>query len=261
MAQVDSDIVVFSDANSHYAVDAIQKLVRNFASPDVGYVTGKMIYASLDDNAVGDGCTSYMRLENAIRANETRMGSVVGVDGGIDAVRREAYREMNADQLPDFVLPLLVRKQGYRVVYEPDASLVEDALDDGSAEFRMRVRVSLRAIWALKDLAELLNPLRYGLFSFQLWSHKVLRYLAILPLVVLPFLSWYLAAQHWVYAFAFWGQIAFYALAITATMTNKPSTIQSLPYYFSLVNIASGIALVKFLQGKKQITWQPRLGS
>ena len=260
LPRIDSEIVIFSDANSQYSANAVRKLVRNFADDNVGYVTGKMVYASLRGNAVGDGCTSYMRLENWIRANETRMGSVVGVDGGIDAVRRVAYRPMNADQLPDFVLPLLVRKQGYRVIYEPEAQLVEDALDDGRAEFRMRVRVSLRAIWALKDMSELLNPFRYGLFALQLCSHKLLRYLAVLPLLVLPFISWSLLDHGTIYEYVFFGQILLYTLALTAMLTRTPSIIQSIPYYFTLVNVASGIALWQFLLGKKQVIWQPRQG-
>ena len=91
-----------------------------------------------------------------------------------------ARQPLTGGQLPDFVLPLLVRKRGYRVVYEPAARLVEDALTQTAAEFRMRVRVTLRALWALSDLCSLFNPLKYGLFSLQLLSHKLLRYTAFL---------------------------------------------------------------------------------
>ena len=97
------DIVVFADANSIYRPDAIAKLVRNFADPRVGYVTGSMRYVSADGSLVGDGCSAYMRYENALRLAETRIGSIVGVDGGVDAIRRELYQPMRADQLPDFV--------------------------------------------------------------------------------------------------------------------------------------------------------------
>ena len=79
------------------------------------------------------------------------MGSVVGVDGGVDAVRRSLYQPMRPDQLPDFVLPLTVVEQGYRVVYVPEAVLEEETLTSESAEYRMRVRVALRAFWALWD--------------------------------------------------------------------------------------------------------------
>ena len=119
-----------------------------------------------------------MRYENQLRAWETKLGSIVGVDGGVDAMRRSLYQPMRPDQLPDFVQPLRVREQGYRVVYRPEALLYEDALAATGDEYRMRVRVALRAFHALKDMAALLDPGRTGLFAWQLWSHKVLRYLA-----------------------------------------------------------------------------------
>ena len=131
---------------------------------------------------VGDGCTAYMRYENKLRSWESAVGSVVGADGGVDAVRRSLYRPMRFDQLPDFVLPLSVVEQGYRAVYVPEAVLEEETLASEAAEYRMRVRVALRALWALWDKRALLNPVRFPLFSWQLASHKLLRYLSFAPL-------------------------------------------------------------------------------
>ena len=101
--------------------------------------------------------------------------ALVGVDGGIDAMRRSRYQPLRPEQLPDFVQPLKVVEQGSRVIYEPEALLKEPSLQDNDSEFAMRVRVTLRALWALKDMAHLMNPARYGLFAFQLISHKLLR--------------------------------------------------------------------------------------
>ncbi len=109
---------------------------------------------------------------------------------------------MRPDQLPDFVLPLRVVEQGYRVVYEPEAVLREATLKAGADEYRMRVRVSLRALWALWDMRHLLNVRKYGIFSWQLLSHKVLRYLAILFLIGLFVSSMWLSRDGVFYAAA-----------------------------------------------------------
>lgn len=162
--QASGEILVFSDANSLYAPGALRAIVRNFADPTVGYVTGKMVYTNLDGSLIGDGCSAYMKFENLLRGWETQAGSIVGVDGAIDAVRKSLYRPMRPDQLPDFVLPLTVVEQGYRVVYEEEAILKEPALSKASDEYRMRVRVSLRSLWGLWDLRQLFNPARHGLF-------------------------------------------------------------------------------------------------
>ncbi|HBA53548.1 MAG TPA: glycosyltransferase family 2 protein, partial [Syntrophorhabdus aromaticivorans] len=209
------EIIVFSDANSLYRENAIQKLVQNFSDDGVGYVTGKMVYTKPDGSTVGDGCTAYMKYENFLRGVETRVGSIVGVDGGIDAVRKSLYRPMRQDQLPDFVLPLAVVKQGFRVVYEPGAVLHEATLVSQEDEYAMRVRVTLRALWALKDMKHMLNPCRYTTFAWQMWSHKVLRYLCIVFLAGLYFANAVLWLEGLGYRIFFLLQSCLYCLAFS----------------------------------------------
>ncbi len=259
LARVTGEIVVFSDANSIYQPDTVRRLVANFADPTVGYVTGKMIYVNPDGSIVGDGCSAYMRYENWLRVRETLMGSVVGVDGGVDAVRRSLYRPMTADQLPDFVLPLNVVDQNRRVVFEPAAQLCEEALTASDAEFRMRVRVSLRALWALRNMSWLLNPLRRPLFAWQLWSHKVLRYLSFIPLGIACLLNVVLAMEGRLYLIVLVAQILFW-LAVVAGARGADFVVARFSYYFALLNFASAVAFVRFLRGQKTVLWQPRTG-
>lgn len=263
MGEVGTEIVIFSDANSIYRPDTVRKLVRNFADPAVGYVSGKMVYVSPDGSLVGDGCSAFMRYENALRQSETSIGSIVGVDGGVDAVRRRLYRTMRMDQLPDFVLPLSVVEQGYRVVFEPDAMLTEETLTTRDSEYRMRVRVALRALWALWDKRSLLNPARTGLFAWQLFSHKVLRYLSFIPLALAAVLNWMLAGVHPIYMLGIAGQVLM-AILIIASWTGPTAIGQSALsrycLYFALLNWASAVAFIRFLRGKKQVLWQPRVG-
>lgn len=258
------DIILFSDANSQWDAQAVSHLCSNFADPDVGYVTGKMVYVNDDGSLVGDGCSAYMKYENWLREQETRLGSVVGVDGGIDAMRKTLYQPLNADQLPDFVQPLKVVEQGYRVVYEPRALLKEEALNDSDSEFSMRVRVSLRALWALKDMRHLMNPMRDPVFAWQLISHKLLRYVAFVPLATLALSTLLLAPARGIYTLAFLGLVVFMALAWTGHKREgegQPlSVIYSIPYYFMLLNIASYKATAAFLRGEKKVIWNPRKG-
>jgi cellulose synthase/poly-beta-1,6-N-acetylglucosamine synthase-like glycosyltransferase len=252
-------LIVFADANSIYRPDAIRMLARNFADPRVGYVTGRMIYVSADGSVVGDGCSAYMRYENRLRAAETRLGSIVGVDGGIDAVRTALYRPMRADQLPDFVLPLSVVGQGFRVVFEPEAYLTEETLAESSAELRMRIRVSLRALWALRSQVRLLNPFAYPVFAWQLWSHKLLRYLSFIPLVAACVLNVALLTSGWMYGALFVGQVLFWLAAFAGSKhANWP--IARMAFYFLLLNVACAVALARYLRGEQQVIWQPRVG-
>jgi cellulose synthase/poly-beta-1,6-N-acetylglucosamine synthase-like glycosyltransferase len=264
IAHASGDIVVFADANSIYAPDAIRRLVRSFADPSVGYVTGQMLYTNPDGSGIGEGSGAYMRYENLVRVLETRLNSVVGVDGGIDAVRRNLYVSMGADQLPDFVLPLNVIEQGKRVVYEPDAMLFEPALSAAADEFRMRVRVSLRALWALHDKRALLNPLRYPLFAWQLLSHKALRYGAFIPLTGLFVFNGLVAGDHPFYlGFLILQLVAYGVAGLGHWLSRSPSVASKLlaPYYFVLLNVACAAAVWKFMNRQKMVVWNPRGGN
>jgi cellulose synthase/poly-beta-1,6-N-acetylglucosamine synthase-like glycosyltransferase len=264
MPEATGEVLVFSDANSLYGPDTIANLVLPLADPAVGYVTGRMVYKAPDGSLTGEGCSAYMQYENKLRAWETDLGSIVGVDGGVDAMRREIYTPMNADQLPDFVQPLTVRELGHRVVYEPRALLYEDALSETSDEYRMRVRVTLRAWHALKDKAALLNPAQFGVFAFQLWSHKLLRYLAFLFMFGAFVTNWALAAKTnanpWTLLFV--GQILFYVMALYGQAMSRQDRstpkIIGLAHYLCVLNLAGAVAFWQFLRGKKQITWKPR---
>ena len=258
-----ADIIVFADANSMYARGALRALVRNFADPTVGYVSGRMVYTNPTAAAMGEGSGTYISYENWLRSLETKVGSIVGVDGGVDAIRRELYVPMRADQLPDFVLPLSVVEQGKRVVYEPDAVVREPSLSETMDEFRMRVRVSLRALWGLYDKRGLLNPLHYPLFAWQLLSHKVLRYVAFVPLVGLFLFNAMAAGQHRVYVGFMALQVAAYAFAVLGHFIRRlPTGVSMLlaPYYFVILNAACVVAFWKFLMGERMALWKPRRG-
>jgi len=256
------EILVFSDANSIYGSDAIRELVANFADSSVGYVTGRMVYVAADGSLVGDGCSAYMRYENWLRSQETRLAAVIGVDGGIDAVRKDLYQPMRADQLPDFVLPLSVAGKGYRVVYESRALLQEASLSQHEDEYRMRVRVAARALWALWDMRGLMNPFHHGLLAFQLVSHKLLRYLSFVPLVLTLVTSILLGGRGGFYLSVAIAQGVIYLLAMVVWRAHSGAVppIFALPYYFLLLNVASAHAVLRILRGNRQATWVPRTG-
>ena len=257
------EIIVFSDANSIYERSALRELVRAFEDPSVGYVTGKMVYTHPDGSIVGEGCSAYMRYENWLRKWETKLGSIVGVDGGVDAMRRSLYHPLRPDQLPDFVIPLRVTSEGYRVVYEPAAVLREPTTSRPTDEYRMRVRVALRAMWALRDAPGLLNPLRYGIFSWQLFSHKVLRYAAFAPLLLLLIVNAILALQPGMYRVLFAVQIVGYGaggLGFLLSRRRSLPRILSIPYYFILIQAASCHAVLKLAAGRRIVVWNPRTG-
>lgn len=257
VARARGDVIVFSDANAMYDRDAIRALVRNFADPAVGAAVGESVY--VDPEAESDRSESlYWRYETWIKRLESQIGSVVGGDGAIYAVRRSLYRPMPADALSDFVNPLQVVSHGYRCVYEPAARSCERAAGEFAQEFRRKVRIVNRAWRALVGYPALLNPWRHGRFAWQLVSHKLLRWLVPVQLAALFATTAALAREGGVYQAALAAQLAFYLLALAGLGLRRRGRMPALlaiPYYFCLVNVASAVGIIDAFRGKTYTTW------
>ena len=262
--QAMGDIIVFSDANSRFAPDAVRNLVMNFADPDVGYATGSLGLSSDSPSVSGAGISAYMLYETFLRIRESRVGSVIGVNGGCDAIRRSLYSDIPGDLITDFVLPLRVIAAGHRVVFDPQARSFEESNSELRSEFGMRSRVALRALQGLMHMRQLLNPLRFPGVAFCILSHKVLRYLAFVFVVIALFTNLALAVDSSFYRFVLFAQLLWYALGvwgIAATpRARKIRLLTSIPAYLMMVYAAFALASFRFLRGRSMATWQPRAG-
>jgi cellulose synthase/poly-beta-1,6-N-acetylglucosamine synthase-like glycosyltransferase len=256
------DIIVFSDANSLFAPDGIRKMVENFADPRVGYVTGNLELITDAGDASGGG-NAYLRYEKAVRKLETKAGSIIGVNGGVDAIRRELYVDIPRALITDFILPLHVLGTGHRVIYDESVASREAANKEVGSEFRMRVRVALRALQGLVYMRRLMNPWRYPAVSFSLISHKLLRYGAFAFMPVALVASAVTAAASPLYLGLFLAQLLAYGLALLGLRRDLPEALRALtvaPSYFVLSNAAFAVATVRFLKGESMATWKPRAG-
>lgn len=251
------DVIVFSDANALYYPDAIRRLVRNFADPAVGAAVGESTYVDAEAQAErSEGL--YWKYEVAIKKLESAIGSVVGGDGAIYAIRRGFYRDMRADALSDFVNPLQVVEQGARVVYEPEARSYEKAGDDFQKEYRRKVRIVNRAWRAAWSMPQMMNPLRSGFFAVEIVSHKLLRWLVPLFLALLFLVTVALAGRGGLYALALWAQLGFYGLAALGWFLRESERMPaalSVPFFFCLVNVASAQGILDAFRGKTYTTW------
>lgn len=251
------EVVVFSDANALYERGAIRALVRNFADARVGAAVGESTYVDPEvESERSEGL--YWKYETAIKKLESQIGSVVGGDGAIYAIRRSLYTPMRADALSDFVNPLQIVQAGHRCVYEPAARSYERAGTDFAKEFRRKVRIVNRGWRALFGMRGLLNPLRFGFFAFELFSHKLLRWLVPAFMVGAFLANLAVAGQGTIYLVALALQLAFYALALVGYASRHRPSIPaafSVPYYFCLVNLACGLGILDAFRGKTYTTW------
>jgi cellulose synthase/poly-beta-1,6-N-acetylglucosamine synthase-like glycosyltransferase len=169
--QTTGEILAFSDANATWAPDALRKLVRNFADPDVGYVCGRAQYTN-EDGQNKEGV--YWRYELALREDESRLHSITGGNGPIYAVRRSDYVEVDPRFGHDLSLPYLMVQRGRRAVYDPDAASFEKATPTNEAEYRRKVRM-FEHCWAIVVEGKMLRRLP-PLYLVEVLSHRHLRY-------------------------------------------------------------------------------------
>ena len=258
-AAATGDILVFTDATTMLGEQCLRAMAKNFHDPDVGCVAGRLTYVARQEDATGQGGTSYWGYETALRMAESALGSLIGVSGCLYGVRRQAYRPIAPELISDFVVAMVMREQHLRTVLEPRAICFEDTLDRPDLELSMRIRVTLRSLLAIATQRRFLNPVRFGAFAWQLWSHKLLRYLspifclaALLANIALATRGDYLMLLALQLAAITVGLLGFLPLPVLRT-----SRLLAQPYYFLLTNLASAISLVRFIRGDKVITWTP----
>jgi cellulose synthase/poly-beta-1,6-N-acetylglucosamine synthase-like glycosyltransferase len=172
-AEANGAILALSDANSYWRPDALRRLVARFADQRVGYACGLVRYVGGDGNEEG----LYWRYEMAVRRMESRMAGITGGNGGICAVRREAYVELHPSRGQDISFPYELTKRGWRAVYEPAAIADERMVPTVEGEFRRKRRM----MWGLWDVMlrwGMLDPRGYSpVYALEIFSHRLLRYL------------------------------------------------------------------------------------
>ena len=254
------EILVFTDATTRLDGRALRELVRRFCSADIGCVAGRLMYVSQTENVTGQGGEAYWDYEIKLRMAESALGSLVGVSGCLYAVRRSAYRPINPGLISDFVISMKMREQSLRTVLAANAICYEETLTRGAHELSMRVRVAIRSINALICERRFLNPWRYGLFAWQLWSHKLLRYASPFLWLIALGANIALMPRSPLYTALFVCQIAvILAGAVGFALQSRLAKlgILSRPYYFLLTNIASFLAALRYARGERMVTWKP----
>lgn len=263
MEFIRTPFVIFCDANTLLNREALKNIVRHYQDPKVGGVAGeKRIFSQTADNASGAGEGLYWKYESFLKRKDAEVYSIVGAAGELFSIRTDLYEEPAENMIiEDFYISMRIAGRGFRFAYEPDAYAMETASASVAEEWKRKVRICAGAFQAMGKLLYLLNPFRYGILSFQYFSHRVLRWtLAPLALPLVFISSAFLALRGLpFYQLALGCQIGFYGLAFAGyKLRDKKITIKGffVPYYFIVMNLAVYAGLSRFLRGKQSVTWE-----
>jgi hypothetical protein len=192
---------------------------------------------------------------------QSRSGNVISATGAIYAIRRSLFRPVPEGVTDDFVTSTRVIEQDRRLVFEPSAVCFEPAAKGSKAEFGRKTRIITRGLRGVLVMRSLLNPFRFGFYSLQLFSHKVLRRLVVFPLLVLAVVIPMLWTLHPAYRVLSLLEGTFFGLAAMGMLCNacerKAPKVCAIPYFFCLINAAVVVAMWNILRGRKITVWNP----
>lgn len=255
------EILVFTDANTFLNRDAIRLMVRWFADPEVGCVSGEKRVVPAGGESTGAGEGAYWHYESTLKRLDSSVGSTMGAAGELCAIRASLMSARERDNIiEDFVLSMRVVEAGYRIVHEPGAVALEEGSERFEDVFERRARIAaggFQSIWRLKSL---LDP-RRGLVWWQYISHRVLRWSVVpflLPLLVA--VNWTLASAQPIYKVMLAAQFVFYGAAIAGWWLRRTPLgrhrLLSMPFFFSAANAAVLVGGVRLVTGRQTVLWK-----
>jgi glycosyltransferase involved in cell wall biosynthesis len=256
--QSQGEIIVFSDVATDIPADAIQKMISYFSDTAVGAVSSEDKFINEEGKVAGE--SAYVRYEMWLRSLESSYAGLVGLSGSFFAARRAICTQDWDTQSPsDFNTALQTAKAGLLAISCPDVHGYYKDLKDEKKEYARKVRTVIRGITAVSRHTEVLNISRYGLFSFQVWSHKICRWSVPWFLLGALLSNAALIGEGWIYNLAALAQIAFYGLAIAGWRSAelRQNTLIRIIFFFIQVNIALAHAAVKFFTGTRMTVWAP----
>ena len=264
LSHVNSEIIVFTDANTELNKDALCKIARHYADKKVGAVAGEKrikVNELADAGAAGEGF--YWRYESILKNWDSELYSTIGAAGELFSVRSDLYQTVENDTiLDDFMISMLIALKGYRIIYEPEAYAIETASENITEELKRKIRIAAGGIQSILRLKELLNIFRFGTLSFQYISHRVLRwtispFLLVLVLILNILIPIY--NDNPIYSLLLLGQVIFYLLAILGLILEKRQLRVKLffiPYYFCVMNYAALAGLKRYLGNQQSAVWE-----
>lgn len=254
------DIVVNSDASIRLHPAVVRRLAEQLTDPGVGVASGRDVSVAGDvgSNSVEAG---YVQYEMRLRRLETETGGIVGASGCCYAIRAHLHRiPIQSDLSRDFSAPLTARAHGFRSVSVDGAVAFVPRTRSLRREYVRKVRTIARGMETLYRSRHLMDPMRYGAFSWKLISHKVSRWLA--PLTVVPaVVALLVLAPEYAWARALLAVGIIIALvAIVGALwpeSRRMPRVVSVVAFGVAANVAVIHAVIRVLHGRDDKVWEP----
>lgn len=252
------EVIVFSDANNMFNEESIKYLVNTLSGKKVGGVSGAKKIVKKQGRESSEGDSLYWKVESKIKQAESDCGSITTGDGEIFAIKTFLYRSMDSSIINDDTeITFNILKNGYKVKYDQRAESYELASIDLIDDFHVKVRMVAGGIQTIKRHWRFLLKSIFG-FGFKYFSHKILRWLAPILLIIL-FVSNGILSLQGIYKEFFFLQLALYLMSIVGWFdrkNNKLGNVVYIPFYFTFMNTAAFFGLIRAIRGMQTTIWR-----
>lgn len=254
VSEARGEILIFSDASTLFAPNAVRMLVRHFSDQKVGAVCGAVQLFGNAESHQTEG--TYWKYESMLHLMEGRLGATVTASGAIHALRKQCYRPLEpGDIIDDFLIPMHARQMGFRVLHDPEALATEFSADSVKGEFTRRVRL---AVGSFRALSRVKCRQLGNVAGWALLSHKVLRWILPFLLIGVFVCNLFLLGQP-LYRTAFFCQLAFYlwaALGFLFRQKMQGARYALVGYFLVAMHVAFLVGFWRYLSGQRESTWQ-----
>lgn len=264
MPSVQTEIVVFTDANTYLNKEAISELVKHYQNEKVGAVAGEkkiLVETAADASSAGEGF--YWKYESILKKWDYQLYSNVGAAGELFSIRKNLYQPVETDSIiDDHMIAMRIAERGYIIAYEPNAYAMETASANTKEELKRKIRIAAGGMQSIIRLKKSANPFHNPIFTFQYISHRVLRWTITPFLLIAAFiLNITIVSKYQIplYILLLICQMLFYSLAILGYYFEQKHIkikIFFIPYYFCMMNYAVIAGIIRYFRKNQSAAWE-----
>jgi biofilm PGA synthesis N-glycosyltransferase PgaC len=251
------EVLFFTDANAHIEPHTLRLMVRHFVDPKVGCVTGdSRPIEERHSPALSRGAEVYWGYETILKRLESSIGSVLVCDGAIFCQRANLFEPLSPNFANDLESPIRMGSAGYWVLHEPRALVFEQESTSPREEFNRRRRMSAQGMLAMLTLPGALCGIR----GWQFISHKFLRWLSLIPALMVFGATAVLARGSFFFQLLLIVQSSFCLCALgglaMTTWARRVPHVFAVPFYVVLGLVGALVGVAESLMGRRFDIWE-----
>lgn len=249
------ELLAFTDANVGARPDALIRLLSRFSDPRVSAVSARLVYLNPEETGTSGSTAAYWNLEEMVKRMESETIGLIGVDGALFMIRREAYAPAPPHLIDDLYVSLMVAVNGGVVVSEPAVVAEERNASRWQEEFRRKRRIACQAINVHRALWPRLRALP-PMMLYGYLAHRVLKWFAPFNLMIGALALWAALGLTIGWVLAIGGGLAgAAALVLLGVLGFRPARAL-LGSLMSLAGVGIGV-LESVLLGRTYTIWTP----